>query len=135
MRKIVEVVCHLIPLFFWPYLLQIYLSKVCFFPLGLPVPCQTLYNQLQGILNDETPPSPHPLGCLTGLDRDRWARLRVMLGHENLDQLEAIDSALFVLCLDDVAPTSPETLTHQMLHNYGRNRSVGVTYTTKAHAA
>ncbi len=89
---------------------------------GLPVPCQTLYNQLQGILDDQTPPSSHPLGCLTGLDRDRWAQLRNDLRHDNLDLLEAIDSALLVLCLDDATPTSPEELTHQMLHNNCRNR-------------
>jgi len=75
-------------------------------------------------LQDQTPPSPHPLGCLTGLDRDRWAKLRVLLEQDNRELLETIDSALFVLCLDDTVPTSPETLTYQMLHNNARNRFV-----------
>ena len=86
------------------------------------MPCQTLYDQLQGILQDQTPPPPHPLGCLTGLDRNNWAILRVQLEQDNRELLETIDSALFVVCLDDTEPTSPETLTYQMLHNYGRNR-------------
>ena len=92
--------------------------------LGLPVPCQTLYSQLGGILADDALPPPHPIGYLTGLNRDEWAGLRQEVGVQNGDQLAAIDSALLVLCLDDGEPTAADTLSHTMLHNYGANRYV-----------
>ena len=86
------------------------------------MPCHTVYQQLQGILADETPPSPHPLGYLTSLDRDKWAMLREEVQVLNSDQLAAVDSAMFVLCLDDSEPTAADSLFHTMLHNYGANR-------------
>ena len=87
------------------------------------MPACTIYHQLQGILADASPPPSHPLGYLTGLDRDKWAELREEIALHNQDQLTAIDSALFVLCLDDSEPTAVDTLSHTMLHNYGANRS------------
>lgn len=90
--------------------------------LGLPVPCLRLYQQLSGILRDETPPPTHPVGYLTSLNRDKWAELREEVKQRNSDQLQAIDGALFVLCLDDHEPTTSESLSHTMLHNYGANR-------------
>lgn len=91
---------------------------------GQPVPCETIYHQLQGILADETPPPSHPLGYLTALNRDKWARLREEVELHNKDELSAIDSALLVLCLDDSEPVTADTLCHTMLHNYGANRYV-----------
>lgn len=91
---------------------------------GLPVSCQTLYHQIQGILEDKTPPPSHPLGYLTAGDRDWWAQLREEVDTHNSEQLNAIDSALFVLCLDAVQPTAADTLSHVMLHNYGANRYI-----------
>lgn len=91
-------------------------------PLGQPVPCQTIFHQLQGILADKTPPLPHSLGYLTALNRDKWAELRKEVELHNSDELSAIDSALFVLCLDDSEPTAPDTFSYIMLHNYGANR-------------
>lgn len=92
--------------------------------IGRPVPCQIIHKQLQGILADDSPPPTHPLGYLTSLDRDQWAEIREEVDLHNKEELSAIDSALFVLCLDDLEPTSPDTLSHCMLHNYGANRCV-----------
>lgn len=89
---------------------------------GLPVSCQTLYNQLQGILADKTAPSSHPLGYLTTLNRDKWAELREEVQVLNSEQLAAIDSSILVLCLDDSEPTTADSMFHTMLHNYGANR-------------
>ena len=91
-------------------------------PSGRPVPCEVLYHQLQGILADETPPPSHPLGYLTCQERDKWAELRGDVELHNEEELAAIDSALLVLCLDDSEPTTAESLSHCMLHNYGANR-------------
>lgn len=88
----------------------------------MPVPSETIYHQLQGILADDTPPPAHPLGYLTTLNRDKWAELRGEVELHNREELSAIDSALLVLCLDDVEPTTADTLSHCMLHNYGANR-------------
>ncbi len=90
--------------------------------IGLPVPCQVICNQLRGILADVTPPPDYPLGYLTTLNRDKWAELREEVNQHNCEQLEAIDSALFVLCLDDSEYTEADTLSYAMLHNYGANR-------------
>ena len=86
------------------------------------MPCRTLYHQLQGILEDPTPPPTHQLGYLTTLDRDQWAKLRPELERKNGEELLAIDSALFVLCLDDSQHTAGDTFSHSMLHNFGANR-------------
>ena len=93
---------------------------------GVPVPCQILYRQLQGILEDQTPPPTHQLGYLTTLNRDRWARVRQELEGQNGEELLAIDSAMLVLCLDDCEHVAPDTLFHAMLHNSGANRYVYV---------
>lgn len=89
---------------------------------GKPVPCETIYHQLQGILADTAPPPSHPLGYLTALNRDKWAGLRREVELHNGEELSAIDSALLVLCLDDYEPTTADTMSHCMLHNYGANR-------------
>ncbi len=88
------------------------------------MPCHTLYHQLQGILEDETPPPAHQLGFLTTLNRDQWAGLRKEVERQNQEELLAVDSALLVLCLDDSEHTAPDTLSHAMLHNYGANRYI-----------
>jgi len=42
--------------------------------------------------------------------------------EHNRSAVEKIDSALFVLCLDDHEPTTPLDVSHTFLHNYGANR-------------
>ncbi len=62
-------------------------------------------------------------GILTTLKRHEWAPVREELtrAHKNnLDALETIESALFVVCLDDVAPTSVSEAGRLLLG--GKNR-------------
>ena len=94
------------------------------FSIGLPVSTETVCGQLQGILSDHTPPPTHQVGYLTGINRDKWAELRddLITSETNRDSLRRIDSALFVLCLDDSEPDNPTDLSHRMLHNHGANR-------------
>lgn len=66
-----------------------------------------------------------PVGALTGLERSAWAAAReslVKASPVNAASLTAIDSALFVLTLDDSSPTDPASLSRSMLHGDGRNR-------------
>lgn len=54
-------------------------------------------------------PDP-PLGLLTTEHRDRWATSRIdLLKHEyNQSLLEIIESAAFLVCLDNSSPSSLE---------------------------
>ena len=84
--------------------------------------CQTLCDQLQGILEAKVLPPSHQLGYLTALNRDKWAELRQDVEQQNQEAMLAIDSAMLVLCLDDCEHTAADTLSHAMLHNFGANR-------------
>lgn len=57
------------------------------------------------------------LGVLTTEKRRNWARLREQLSSDsvNREALHVIDTALFVVCLDHVAPESIEDLSTNML--------------------
>lgn len=76
------------------------------------------------ILNDATPPPEYPLSYLTSLERDKWASARSQLVADpgNASALGRIDSALFVMCLDDDETTVQEQVSHSLLHNWGANR-------------
>ena len=104
--------------------LSLFLSLSC--ALGLSEPVEKLCSQLQGILSDPRPPPAYPIGYLTSLDRDQWAKLREELcsDAESAKSLSVIDSAMFVVCLDDSQLTSIPEFTAAMLHNYGANRYV-----------
>lgn len=93
-------------------------------PDGLPTLSAKVHSQLAWILSQPDALPPHPLGYLTAINRDQWAELHQELvsNEENKAALEQIDSALFVLCLDDQRPQTPEEASHQLLHNYGANR-------------
>ncbi|PHH69562.1 hypothetical protein CDD82_7670 [Ophiocordyceps australis] len=69
-------------------------------------------------------PGP-PLGILTSQNRDVWADARQMLlqaAPNNPAALEAIESASFLVCLDDAAPVTLEERAHQYWHGDGANR-------------
>jgi carnitine O-acetyltransferase len=64
-------------------------------------------------------PASAPVGALSADGRDEWASARAALAAKsprNRAALAALDSALFVLNLDDVQPASDEALSHAMLH-------------------
>lgn len=65
------------------------------------------------------------VGALTSENRDVWTDARaVLLGAApgNAKALEAIESASFVVCLDDAAPVTLEERSHQYWHGDGQNR-------------
>jgi len=81
---------------------------------------------LESILNSEMEPNEYPLGIMTTQERNKWADVRerlVSTSQRNSNQLEEIDSALFVLCLDDCElGTEPVPVTRNFLHSDGSNR-------------
>ncbi|CAL8255365.1 unnamed protein product [Merluccius merluccius] len=78
---------------------------------------------LSFILADESPAAAHPLGALTSENRDVWAGLRdKLVAAGNGEALQAVDSALFCLCLDDEDMRDHIHTSHNMLHGDGCNR-------------
>jgi len=66
-----------------------------------------------------------PVGALTSENRDVWANARQVLlsAHPgNAAALETIESASFVVCLDDASPVTLEERAHQYWHGDGANR-------------
>ncbi|KAG5984025.1 hypothetical protein E4U55_006321 [Claviceps digitariae] len=65
------------------------------------------------------------VGALTSENRDIWADARELLvqtSSNNRDALRAIDSASFIVCLDDASPITLEERAHQYWHGDGANR-------------
>jgi carnitine O-acetyltransferase len=65
------------------------------------------------------------VGILTTENRDVWTEARaVLLGADpkNKKAMEAIESASFVVCLDDASPVTLEERAHQYWHGDGANR-------------
>ncbi|KAI0008571.1 acyltransferase ChoActase/COT/CPT [Xylariaceae sp. FL0662B] len=65
------------------------------------------------------------VGALTSENRDVWADAHKVLldaSPKNKAALEAIESASFVVCLDDAAPVTLEERAHQYWHGDGQNR-------------
>lgn len=66
-----------------------------------------------------------PVGALTSENRDVWAEARRILvdaSSKNKAALETIESASFVVCLDDASPVTLEERAHQYWHGDGANR-------------
>lgn len=65
------------------------------------------------------------VGILTSENRDVWTDAReILLGADpkNRKAMEAIESASFVVCLDDASPVTLEERAHQYWHGDGANR-------------
>lgn len=65
------------------------------------------------------------IGALTSENRDVWTDAREILlkaSPKNKAALEAIESASFVVCLDDAAPVTLEERAHAYWHGDGQNR-------------
>lgn len=88
-------------------------------------PPRTIVNRLKFVLNDaaSSATAEFPLGVLTAENRDTWADVRehLMQSH-NEAALDTIDSALFVVSLDDKEYTgssiteNPVPVVQNMLH-------------------
>jgi Choline/Carnitine o-acyltransferase len=73
---------------------------------------EKISQQLDWII-ENTPSNEPPLGVLTSLPRTQWAIVRTYLKNfafENTHSLELLDSALFIVCLDEIMPSDTETL-------------------------
>ncbi|WP_127783167.1 choline/carnitine O-acyltransferase [Rhodococcus sp. X156] len=92
-----------------------------------PYPVERLAAGLQRVLaqsQDWAPPS-RALGHLTTQDRAQWATDRAELlagAPENAAFLDQVETALFCLCLDDVAPADTRAACWQLLAGSGANR-------------
>ncbi|KAI1656703.1 acyltransferase ChoActase/COT/CPT [Daldinia decipiens] len=65
------------------------------------------------------------VGALTSENRDVWTDARKVLldaSPKNKEAIEAIESASFVVCLDDASPVTLEERAHQYWHGDGQNR-------------
>ncbi|CAK7269240.1 Carnitine O-acetyltransferase mitochondrial [Sporothrix epigloea] len=74
--------------------------------------------------NAASGPAP-PVGFLTTENRDVWADARKALidaSPINAESLAVIDSAAFLVCLDEAAPVTFEERAHQYWHGNGSNR-------------
>lgn len=90
-------------------------------------PVAQIEQQINWILeNTSSTYSEEPaLGALTAMQRASWAVVRegtVALDPENAHSLDLLDSALFVVCLDDTAPANIEAASGIVLHGDGKNR-------------
>jgi len=65
-----------------------------------------------------------PVGVFTGEERNEWAGIREQLENNatNKNNLDAIDTSLFLVSLDKEGASSRESLANQFLHGYGKNR-------------
>ena len=67
----------------------------------------------------------HPVGILTAQHRDQWTSDRnslVLSSPINEASLERIQSALFLVCLDDDAPVTRNQVARSLIHSDGCNR-------------
>lgn len=81
-------------------------------------------NCLKSILEDTLLSNESPIGILTTSERDFWAKTRTYLSQiGNQEILQKIDSAIFVMILDDVCVgTDYNELIRIYLHADGTNR-------------
>ena len=91
---------------------------------GLPTDPDQLYSTLSAIVSDPSPHPRYPVSYLTGINRDTWADVRneLIADPRNARTLEKVESALFVVCLDDRESETTLDAMHTFLHNYGANR-------------
>jgi hypothetical protein len=86
---------------------------------------EALAQQIDWILENTHKGEP-PVGVLTALPRARWATVRSYLTNldaQNARSLELLDSALFIVCLDEITPPDLETLARTAFSgDGGRNR-------------
>lgn len=78
--------------------------------------------QIERILQD-TSGEASPVGLLSAQNRDKWAEQReVLLNNGNEATLQAIESAILLLSLEDGAPMSRQETARALWHGNGKNR-------------
>ncbi|TKR81544.1 hypothetical protein L596_015397 [Steinernema carpocapsae] len=94
---------------------------------GNVLPPEEVYSSIKRILSDTSEVSNDScVGSLTTLERDSWAAVRnelISSSTENLRSIQAVDDALFAICLDSNTDTDPKRLVQSLLiGDEGRNR-------------
>uniref|UniRef100_T1KDF2 Choline/carnitine acyltransferase domain-containing protein n=1 Tax=Tetranychus urticae TaxID=32264 RepID=T1KDF2_TETUR len=89
---------------------------------------EEIYSAINYVWNVPDDYDKHSIGILTTLERDRWAGCREMINKNPVDaeNLNLIDSALFVVCLDDDINTMNDKdplieASHNFLHGNARS--------------
>ncbi len=91
------------------------------------IPLEKLNNQMNWIINDYNKKgiNKYPIGVLTSTERTFWANARERLiksSKVNEESLKEIESALFVVCLEDKIDTTDTETARTALHGDGRTR-------------
>ena len=92
---------------------------------GSAVPVETIYACLKEIESrSQGSESVESIACLTTDDRDKWAAARQSLvAHpENAENLEMVDSAVLMLCLEDSSPNTVVDLSTLFLHGKAHSK-------------
>jgi carnitine O-acetyltransferase len=85
----------------------------------------TLCRQIERIIEMAGDTPATPVGALTSDNRDNWTDARAALlaaSPANAASLEAIESAMIVVCLDDTKPVTREEISTACWVGDGRNR-------------
>ncbi|KAJ3038037.1 Carnitine O-acetyltransferase mitochondrial [Rhizophlyctis rosea] len=93
-------------------------------PSGRQLSTAEIQKQLQRIYNIATE-KDHSVGLLTTEHRDEWTKLHERLisaSEANRRALDKIETAAFVVCLDDSKPITKEETSRACWHGDGRNR-------------
>lgn len=82
---------------------------------------QEIYSAVKHIYDSTTTDDENSISILTTLNRDEWAhhREKLISDSENMKNLQQIDSAIFVVCLDnDIDFLSLKNMDHRILHSH-----------------
>ncbi|CAO4382976.1 unnamed protein product [Caenorhabditis nigoni] len=91
-----------------------------------PLSISAITEQLRKVVSESETPNPHPVGIVSSDGRDKWAIVYSSLkkDNKNAESLEAVEKALFVVCLDKssdppVGYTEKDEQSRQALHGGG----------------
>ncbi|KAJ3153200.1 Carnitine O-acetyltransferase mitochondrial [Geranomyces variabilis] len=93
-------------------------------PDGTQLSTAEFERQIQAIYQQASTVKDPAVGALTAANRDTWAKARdaLLQSPRNKASLAAIESASFVVCLDDTAPVTREEASRACWHGDGQNR-------------
>jgi len=92
---------------------------------GRELTTREIEHQLKRIIEMQGQERDTPVGALTSDNRDVWAKNRdklMRLSPRNVESLNAIETSVFVLCLDDHAPVTRVEQARTAWHGDGKNR-------------
>uniref|UniRef100_A0A7S4PFT3 Choline/carnitine acyltransferase domain-containing protein n=1 Tax=Guillardia theta TaxID=55529 RepID=A0A7S4PFT3_GUITH len=91
---------------------------------GNVISADQILSGIQHILSTPVKYENPSVGILTTMDRNEWAaaRSKIIESSANAESLEAIDSAMFVICLEDHVPVDYVDQQNSFLHGSAKNR-------------